>query len=122
MRIILDGDISKAQAWVKFTCPDCGCVFEAQKGEYRQRCENKKNGFDRWFYADCPCCKREVSHMKPFRRNKAQVSVYPTWWSWLINEGVIEKGSTYTGAFDKLKTKPIPADIAKKLGVQPKEG
>ena len=47
--------------------------------------------------------------------------VYPTWWSWLINEGVIEKGSTYTGAFDQLKTKSIPADIAEKLGVEPKE-
>ncbi len=48
--------------------------------------------------------------------------VYPTWWSWLINEGVIEKGSTYTGAFDQLKTKSIPADIAEKLGLKPKEG
>ena len=47
--------------------------------------------------------------------------VYPTWWSWLINEGVIEKGSTYTGAFDQLKTKPIPADIAEKLGIESKE-
>ena len=48
--------------------------------------------------------------------------VYPTWWSWLINEGVIEKGSTYTGAFDQLKTTSIPADIAQKLGIEPKEG
>ena len=47
--------------------------------------------------------------------------VYPTWWSWLINEGVIEKGSTYTGAFDQLKTKSIPADIAEKLGIKPKD-
>lgn len=43
--------------------------------------------------------------------------VYPTWWSWLLSEGVIEIGSTYTGAFDQLKTKSIPADIAKKLGL-----
>lgn len=47
--------------------------------------------------------------------------VYPTWWSWLINEGVIEKGSTYTGAFDQLRTKSIPTDIAQKLGIEPKE-
>ena len=46
--------------------------------------------------------------------------VYPTWWTWLINEGVIEKGSTYTGAFDQLKMKSIPADIAEKLGIEPK--
>ena len=48
--------------------------------------------------------------------------VYPTWWTWLINEGVIEKGSTYTGAFDQLKMKSIPSDIAEKLGIEPKEG
>ena len=48
--------------------------------------------------------------------------VYPTWISWLINEGVIEKGSTYTKAFYQLQTKPIPADIAQKLGIEPKEG
>ena len=48
--------------------------------------------------------------------------VYPTWWSWLINEGVIENGSTYTEAFYQLKTKSIPADIAQKLGIEPKEG
>ena len=48
--------------------------------------------------------------------------VYPTWWTWLINEGVIEKGSTYTGAFDQLKMKSIPADMAEKLGIEPKEG
>ena len=48
--------------------------------------------------------------------------VYPTWWSWLINEGVIEKGSTYTEAFKQLKMKPIPADLAQKLGIEPKEG
>lgn len=42
--------------------------------------------------------------------------VYPTWWSWLINEGVIEKGSTYTGAFDQLKTKSIPAASRRSWG------
>ena len=48
--------------------------------------------------------------------------VYPTWWSWLINEGVIANGSTYTGAIDQLKMHPIPVDIAEKLGIEPKEG
>lgn len=47
--------------------------------------------------------------------------VYPTWWSWLINEGVIEKGSTYKGAIDQLTMHTIPADIAQKLGIEPKE-
>jgi len=46
--------------------------------------------------------------------------VYPTWWSWLIDQGVIEKGSTYTGAFDQLKTKSISAELAEKLEIEPK--
>lgn len=47
--------------------------------------------------------------------------VYPTWWSWLINEGVIEKGSTYKGAIDQLTMHTIPDDIAQKLGIKPME-
>ena len=48
--------------------------------------------------------------------------VYPTWWSWLINEGVIPSLSTYKVAISYLKMHSIPADIAQKLGIEPKEG
>ena len=39
--------------------------------------------------------------------------VYPTWENWLTTLGV--------QSFNEL-TKPIPADIAQKLGIEPKEG
>ena len=39
--------------------------------------------------------------------------VYPTWENWLTTLGV--------QSFNEL-SKPIPADIAQKLGIQPKEG
>ena len=50
--------------------------------------------------------------------------VYPTWREWLLSVGVISPGVAkdmwfdYNGRFNA----PIPADIAQKLGLQPKEG
>ena len=43
--------------------------------------------------------------------------VYPTWAEWLHAEGIVNLGTYCDKAF-----KPIPADIAQKLGLQPKEG
>ena len=48
---------------------------------------------------------------------------YPTWGEWLMSNGVIS-GLSPRGAIDalgNLKT-PIPADIAQKFGIEPKEG
>lgn len=48
--------------------------------------------------------------------------VYPTWGEWLMSNGVIS-GLSPRGAIDalgNLKT-PIPADIAQKLEITPKE-
>ena len=47
--------------------------------------------------------------------------VYPTYWTWLINSGVIN-GCTNKGAIERLQMTPIPADMAQKLGIEPKEG
>lgn len=52
--------------------------------------------------------------------------VYPTWGEWLESFGVVE----VTKAKDRIITvmmkpellNPIPADIAQKLGIEPKEG
>ena len=43
--------------------------------------------------------------------------VYPTWREWLSEQGVLSAGGLWEKAFE-----PIPADIAEKLGIQPKEG
>ena len=48
--------------------------------------------------------------------------VYPTWAEWLMSIGVIS-GLFPNGAIDARGnlSKPIPADIAQKLGIEPKE-
>jgi hypothetical protein len=48
--------------------------------------------------------------------------VYPTFREWLISIGVIDQMSTHSVIADKLAMIPIPADIAQKLGLAPKEG
>ena len=53
--------------------------------------------------------------------------VYPTWYEYLISESVLVPRSNYT-TYDlnalllaQLKNTPIHADIAQKLGIEPKE-
>lgn len=47
--------------------------------------------------------------------------VYPTWEEWLAEQGIFYRGTHY-GAFDVTKLhSPIPAGIAQKLGIKPKE-
>lgn len=48
--------------------------------------------------------------------------VYPTWGEWLMSIGVIS-GLFPNGAIDALGNlkQPIPADLAEKLGIEPKE-
>lgn len=54
--------------------------------------------------------------------------VYPTWYKYLENAGIVTKTkSEYSQIYDTvLPTSkmfdPIPADIAQKLGIEPKEG
>lgn len=40
--------------------------------------------------------------------------VYPSWYEYLTD--------MYPAAWNMIKDKPIPADIAQKLGIEPKEG
>ena len=49
--------------------------------------------------------------------------VYPTWLEWLNTQAVVANVSigNYVLAYDKIN-KPIHADLAEKLGLQPKEG
>lgn len=56
--------------------------------------------------------------------------VYPAWGEWLEKQGVVktilsprykENGASYYELMYEI-TNPIPADIAQKLGLQPKEG
>lgn len=50
---------------------------------------------------------------------------YPTWWEWLSDSGFVAKKVPPDFAFELIETglvEPIPADVAEKLGIQPKEG
>lgn len=66
-----------------------------------------------------PCGARAKENPKEFERRVMEWAeahpepVYPTWKTWLISEWVAN-----TPKIDE----PIPADIAKKLGIKPKEG
>lgn len=65
MFIIKDGDREIAEKKKKqtrrFECRMCGCVFEADKGEYRG-----EDGFDfrYYYYAKCPCCENKAYETK----------------------------------------------------------
>lgn len=48
--------------------------------------------------------------------------VYPIWWEWLENLGIVSRVNKHSKFFDTTKMyNPIPADIAQKLGITPKE-
>lgn len=51
MRIIEPGDPRKALDIRVFKCLKCGCVFEAERGEYEFG-----NQLDPGPYCQCPCC------------------------------------------------------------------
>ena len=60
---------------------------------------------------------------------KHKEPVYPTWGEWLEKQGVVktvisprfkENGASYYTPMYEI-TNPIPADIAEKLGIEPKE-
>lgn len=57
-----------------------------------------------------------------------QEPVYTTWFEWLENVGILPKAkSEYSQIYDTVLPtlemyNPIPADLAEKLGLEPKEG
>lgn len=49
---------------------------------------------------------------------------YQTWWEWLADKGIVPEEVKPIVAYELSKTglvNPIPADIAEKLGLKPKE-
>ena len=59
MKIIKVGNTDKKTK--QFTCDECGCVFEANKGEYRfaNQMEAMHVGIEA--VCECPYCKSNVS-------------------------------------------------------------
>ena len=59
MNIIKDGTITVPI--IRFECNNCGCVFEADKGEYKysSQMEVMHDGLGA-YKCECPCCKNMV--------------------------------------------------------------
>lgn len=53
MKIIQPGDLNKPKKTKRFTCDNCGCIFEADKTEYKAEDSGRNETF---YHADCPTC------------------------------------------------------------------
>lgn len=53
MKIIKEGNLDKIKQTKRFECKICGCVFEADAGEYKLTFERNTEVA----YAKCPTCK-----------------------------------------------------------------
>lgn len=65
MKIIKEGNkeiaMAKRAKLVEFSCPLCGCVWQANKDEY----EDGSNQYDgAIFYCDCPTCGENIYSSK----------------------------------------------------------
>lgn len=56
MKIIKEGDLNRLKKIKRFECKECGCVFKAEKDEYKLG--NQYN--DEYYYCKCPCCHQIV--------------------------------------------------------------
>lgn len=52
MRIIKEGNPDAVKRRVRFTCRRCGCVFEADFGEYDVDCQYNQE----YYSCNCPTC------------------------------------------------------------------
>lgn len=53
MKVIIPGDIERTKRIIRFTCRDCGCVWEAGKDEYTYNFDQKDGEYSSM---KCPCC------------------------------------------------------------------
>ena len=56
MEIIQKGDTKRLLKIKRFTCKECGCVFEANKTEYKYGSQYNEG----YYYCNCPCCGNKV--------------------------------------------------------------
>ena len=57
MRIIKNGNLEKPKQIKRFKCDNCGCVFEAEKGEYKYMLLPRN---DVIYGCECPYCQKEI--------------------------------------------------------------
>lgn len=54
MKIIQHGNIDRLKKVIEFKCKLCGCVFQAEKGEYKYQYSQRDDAS--WYEAKCPLC------------------------------------------------------------------
>lgn len=54
VRIIRNGDLNKVKQTLKFECKACGCVFEADREDYKFEFSQREN--TSWYEIKCPYC------------------------------------------------------------------
>ena len=60
MKIIKEGNLGLLKRTKRFECRECGCVFEADKGEYKEsNCQ-----WELEVTCVCPCCGNTVLEYK----------------------------------------------------------
>lgn len=57
MKIIIPGDADRLKKVKRFSCPYCGCVFEAEQGEYKRTSWRNED----YYIHPCPTCGKEVT-------------------------------------------------------------
>lgn len=64
MTVIKEGDRDRAKQSVlqtrRFKCDRCGCVFEADKGEYKS--VSQYNDIN--YFCKCPCCGENANEVR----------------------------------------------------------
>lgn len=108
--------------------------------DWRRMCQAMDKEYGSTCCAHCPLEKcsavyDEIDDSRDYAENERQIEAwaaehpepfYPTWSEWLVDIGVFPKmmSTIPSKALDAISNgvcKPIPADIAEKLGLQPKE-
>ena len=56
MKIIKQGDLRRLDKTRRFTCRDCGCIWDANQTEYRYESDGRNE--DLWI-CECPTCGRK---------------------------------------------------------------
>ena len=56
MKIIKEGNLDKLKKIKRFECKECGCIFEAEKDEYKWDSQYNET----YYYCACPCCNQIV--------------------------------------------------------------
>ena len=104
--------------------------FQEVMKQWRRMCNKMREHGDWCQYSKCPLSgKCQLPSTTDIAETEGVVMqwaaehpepVYPTWREWLTSIGVIDQMFTHSVIADTLSMTPIPADIAEKLGIEPK--